>query len=168
MNEEPILTEADRIQEELVAYLDGELDADASDRVEQQLAADSVYRQKLKELQAAWDLLDQLPQAPVTESFTQTTVEMVALTAEAEVQAAEKRLGRRRQWGVLAIGFTAAAALLVGYVIMAQRLDRSNQRLVHDLPVIENVDLYRIADSVDFLKSLDEASLFEEEQTHVP
>lgn len=168
MNEEPILTEADRIQEELVAYLDGELDADASDRVEQQLAADPAYRQKLKELQAAWDLLDQLPQAPVTESFTQTTVEMVALTAEAEVQAAEKRLSRRRQWGVLAIGFTAAAALLVGYVIMAQRLDRSNQRLVQDLPVIENVDLYRIADSVDFLKSLDDASLFEEEQTHVP
>jgi anti-sigma factor RsiW len=167
MNDET-MTEADRIQEELVAYLDGELDAEASDRVEQRLAVDPAYRQALKELQSAWDLLDELPRAPVTETFTQTTVEMVALTAEAETLTAAAQLERRRWWLglVLAAGILAVAGM--SYAVMSQQLDEPNQKLVQDLPVIENVDLYKVADSVEFLRALDEASLFEEEQTGVP
>jgi anti-sigma factor RsiW len=165
MNEEPILTEADRIQEELVAYLDGELDAAESDRIERRLADDPAYRQKLTELQAAWDLLDQLPRAPVTETFTQTTVEMVAVTAEAEALQAEKSLDRRRIGGWIALAACTLVAGLAGYVVMAQRLDSPNQRLVEDLPIIEHVELYRVAESVDFLRELEQADLFSEEQS---
>lgn len=165
MNEEPILTEADRIQEELVAYLDGELDAAESDRIERRLADDPAYRQKLTELQAAWDLLDQLPRAPVTETFTQTTVEMVAVTAEAEALQAEKSLDRRRIAGWIALAACTLVAGLAGYVVMAQRLDSPNQRLVEDLPIIEHVELYRVAESVDFLRELEQADLFSEEQS---
>lgn len=168
MNEEPVVTDEDRIQEELVAYLDGELDAVASDRVEGRLSSDPAYRLKLNELQSAWDLLDELPRAPVTETFTQTTVEMVAMTAEAEALHAEKEFNQRQSWSWLAIAASVLVACIVGYVIMWQRLDRPNQKLVQDLPVIENVELYRVADSVDFLRSLDEASLFDEDQPDEP
>jgi hypothetical protein len=47
---------------------------------------------------------------------------------------------------------------------MWQRLDRPNRQLAEDLPIIENVELYRVADSIDFLRELDSASLFNEEQ----
>ena len=39
---------------------------------------------------AAWDLLDRLPRTTVNDSFTKTTIELVALSAEAE---AVKRRG---------------------------------------------------------------------------
>jgi anti-sigma factor RsiW len=173
MQEDPVLkdsvlTDEDRIQEELVAFLDGELDSESQDQVEHRLRTDRAYRQKLKELQAAWDLLDELPRVEATESFTQTTVKMVALTGEAEALTVERQLLRRRWGSVATLAGAVLAALGLGYAVMLQRLDEPNQRLVQDLPVIENMDLYRIADSVDFLRSLDDASLFDEEQNDVP
>lgn len=168
MQEDPVITEEDRIQEELVAYLDGELSADDSDRVERRLGSDPAYRQRLKQLQSAWDLLDQLPRAPVTDTFTQTTVEMVALTAQAEALNAEQRLAQRRSLGWFAVAVSVLVACSVGYIAMWRRLDRPNQQLVKDLPVIENVELYRVADSVDFLRSLDQAQLFDEEPSDAP
>jgi anti-sigma factor RsiW len=164
MNEPPATTEADRIQEELVAYLDGELDAAESDRVERRLADDPAYRNTLKELQAAWDLLDELPRTPVTESFTQTTVEMVALTAEEEVVVGEQQLQRRQRWQWVALAGAVALAAVGSFFIMSSRLDRPNQELVKDLPVIERVEQYRVAESVDFLRELEKARLFNEEQ----
>ena len=43
------------LDEELVAYLDGELDPVDSSRVERRLADDELYRQRLAEMQHAWD-----------------------------------------------------------------------------------------------------------------
>jgi anti-sigma factor RsiW len=61
-------------REELVAYLDGELDAAARQSVEERLARDAEYRSHLQSLQQAWDLLDELPRSSASESFTRTTV----------------------------------------------------------------------------------------------
>lgn len=168
MNDEPILTEAQRVQEELVAYLDGELDADASDRIERRLAEDPAYRQQLNDLQAAWDLLDQLPRAHVTESFTQSTVEMVAVKAQDEAQHLAKSVDQRRRLGLVALAASGLLAAVAGYRLVGQRLDLPNQELARDLPLIENVDIYRVAENVEFLRTLEESGLFEEEQTDVP
>lgn len=161
-------SEEDRIQEELVAYLDGELDAEASDRVESRLASDPAYRQKLKELQSAWDFLDELPRAHVTDSFTQSTVEMVALSAQAEIVEAKSNAQRKQLVGRVALAASILLAAAVGYLLMAGRIDQPNQRLVQDLPVIENVDLYRVADNVEFLRELDREGLFAEEPSDAP
>ncbi len=172
MNEELLTDDArsedDPIQEELVAYLDGELDAEAGDRVERRLANDPAYRQKLRELQSAWDFLDELPRAHVTDTFTQSTVEMVALSAQAEIVQAKTIQQRQKliSRGALAAGVLIAA--LAGYGLIAGRMDRPNQRLVRDLPVIENVDLYRVADNVEFLRELDREGLFDEEPDDAP
>jgi hypothetical protein len=42
-------------------------------------------------------------------------------------------------------------------------LSRPNDPLAQDLPVIENVELYEVADSVEFLKELEKAGYFKEE-----
>lgn len=168
MSDETTLTEEDRIQEELVAYLDGELDDEASERVIQRLRSDPHYRQKLNEMQAAWDLLDELPRVEPTDSFTQSTIEMIALTSEADALSAEAKVEAKRHWSRLAIAATVLLAALLGYYFISQRLDRSNQQLVRDLPVIEKVDLYSAVDNLDFLRELEASRLFDEEPSDGP
>ena len=65
MNEDQPTTENDAVMQELVAYLDGELDAETSTRVEQRLTEDDDYRTQLQQLQRTWDLLDELAPSPM-------------------------------------------------------------------------------------------------------
>jgi len=69
--------ESDAIDEELTAYLDGELTPLDSAALEQRLVDDEFLRTRLAELRKAYDLLDELPETPHSKSFTQTTIEMV-------------------------------------------------------------------------------------------
>jgi len=153
----------DQTYDQLVAYLDGELDAESSLQVERRLAEDIEFRRELQQLQSAWDMLDQLPKVEVSESFTQTTVEMVVLSAEHDLSAQRERVVNKSRllWGVggaILVGAAVASFWLVSWILV-----RPNEQLVRDLPVIENIDLYRVADSVEFLHQLDESGLFDEE-----
>lgn len=69
--------ETDAIDEELTAYLDGELPPSESNALERRLVEDEFLRTRLAELRKAYDLLDELPETPHSKSFTQTTIEMV-------------------------------------------------------------------------------------------
>jgi anti-sigma factor RsiW len=161
MNEQPPANDDEAIQEELVAYLDGELDAEASAAVERRLSQDMDYRQRLQELERAWNLLDHLPRCQASESFARNTVTMIAVTAAKEVENAGSKIRGGLVWLV-----TTAAALAAGaggYSLVTAYVARSNTELLKDLPVIENVDLYRNADSADFLRRLDQEGLFSEE-----
>ena len=82
MNDNPP-NNGDAAGRELVAYLDGELDAESGRRIEALLASDPEVRRRLQSLERTWDLLDELDAAPVGEPFTQTTLEMVAIAARA-------------------------------------------------------------------------------------
>ncbi|MDX1946578.1 MAG: hypothetical protein SFU86_14345 [Pirellulaceae bacterium] len=158
MNTEPHTT-AD-LDEELVAYLDGELDPAACARVERRLADDPAYRSRLAGLERAWDLLDTLQRTEADDNFTRSTVEMVALRAEDEV-ATETRSARQLRglaWAGLAAAACLAAAL--GFVAIRARLERPNRALARDLPVIEKIDQLGNVDSVDFLQQLQNEGLF--------
>ena len=78
------------LDEELVAYLDGELDAEAGRRLEQRLADDATARSALRGLQVSWDALDELDQADVGQDFTRTTLEMVAVRATKDVEESQR------------------------------------------------------------------------------
>lgn len=152
----------DPIVEELTSYLDGEMDAAGMRAVEDRLARDPAYRDQLKKLQGAWDLLDRLPKAEVGEHFTRTTMEMVALAATNDAQATEAqrpKLERRQLWAGLA---ASAAALVGGFAIGSQLWPDPNARLLEDLPVVENLDLYYQVDDVEFLRMLDREDLFKD------
>ena len=149
---------------DLVAYLDGELDAAQTRAVEERLSSDAAYRQQLRELQQAWDLLDQLPKADVDETFTQTTLAMVAVSASGEVEQAQVRRGRTRRWLWWTGSVAAVAAFVAGYVAVSVVVSRENRRLLRDLPVIERLDEYRYADSVEFLRQLEREGLFTEDE----
>ena len=150
------------IVEELVAYLDGELDTESNRRIERQLSRDVTLRQQLRDLQQSWDLLDHLPRADVDESFTQSTVAIVALRAADEVQqveTADRRRGRRTLTGA---AICAVLAFVAAFGVTRWWTSRANRQLLQDLPVIENIDEYRYAESIDFLRAMEKEGLFVE------
>lgn len=146
--------------EEIVAYLDGELNAETARRFEARLAEDAGLREKLNQHQRAWELLDELPRTDVGEKFTQTTVEMVALSAADQVGDASRRDSLRTKFNWLIGGAVAVAASLAGYALVASIVAAPNRQLVEDLRVIENLDEYRAVEEIEFLRALEREGLF--------
>ncbi len=151
---------ADQLDEELVAYLDGELESQAAQRLETMLATDERARQRLSQLAVSWDLLDQLPRATVDDLFTRTTVEMVAVAAEDEIaqSSAAAPARQRRRW--LGAGVATLLAAAVGFVATGLIMPDQNDPLLRNLPVVVNLDLYRSVGDVDLLKKLGASGLF--------
>ena len=147
------------LDEQLVAYLDGELDAETSRRIEALLATNAEVRRRLQSLERTWDLLDQLDGTGLGEPFTRTTLEMVAVAAGDEVRRRQAEAPRRRRQRRLAVAAGVLAAVVAGFLAVMLGAD-PNRRLLHDLPVLENFDEYRQAESIDFLRMLREQRLF--------
>lgn len=151
------------LRPELSAYLDGELDDAGIRRVEELLAADPQARAELQLLERTWDLLDELPRTEVDESFTQSTVAMVALAAakdvEHEKQAAPQR--RRREL-LIGLGGMLAASLLTFFGVRAFWPDPDGQ-LLRDLTVLQNLDEYRQAGDIEFLRIMHREQVFPED-----
>lgn len=153
--------------EELIAYLDGELDDKASTRVERRLSDDPKYREQLQGLQSSWDMLDLLPKAQASDTFTQSTVELVA------VKAAEKIEQDKSQWltrkTALWIGSVAGVILaaVIGFSVTRRIATAKNRQLARDLPVIENVDLYYHVDDIEFLRMLADEDIFGAELSEI-
>jgi anti-sigma factor RsiW len=162
MSKDPLTTTAEQaaIDEEIVAYLDGELDPAAVARVERRLAEDPAYRARLGQLQRAWDLLDALQRTEADDQFTQSTVAMVAIQAEQEARTQRLKVVRRRTLAWLAAAAAVAVAAVLAYAGVQHHLSRENRALVRDLPVIERVDEFLKIDSLEFLKQLQREHLF--------
>jgi hypothetical protein len=148
----PQLDQADR--ELLVAYLDGELSPEDSAVVESRLASEARLRHELQELQQAWDALSELPRPIVAEDFTRTTLEMVAVAAQEDVESATIAMPVRRKRYALRIGLLAIAALLGGVLFARAMWPDRNKEIVANLPIIENIEAYRHIGNIDFLRQL--------------
>jgi len=151
-----------RLEERLVAYLDGELEDEDVRRIEALLASDAKVRQTLENLEGTWELLDSLDQAHVDEVFTQSTLEMVAVAAAEEVQSQQAKAPRRWWWIAGAGGLGAVAA---GFLAVLLFWPDPNRELLQDLPVLERLDQYRQIDDFTFVKMLleNDKELFAEE-----
>jgi anti-sigma factor RsiW len=159
----------DEERADLVAYLDGELNEQAARALEARLANDPQARAEADALRRTWELLDYLPRAEASTSFTHRTLEKLA------VQTLSRRVarpGRRLPWWLLAAGWAAALLLAAGGGLTAANLlwprpavtpDDSAEveaRLAHNRRVIENRRLYEHVDDLDFLQALDRPDLF--------
>lgn len=160
---EETIPEADLTGERLMAYLDQEMPPAARKQFEDQLSTDSELRQRMKDYQQTWDLLDELPRDHVDDDFTRITVEMVAVHAEGEAARKARMIARWRMAG-LGLGLTAAVvAGLVGYSLTSSSLSAANRQLVEDLPILQQLDAYQSAGSIEFLRTLESEGLFLEE-----
>ena len=150
------------LEEQLVAYLDGELDAEAAQRIEELLATNAEVRDALQRLDRTWDLLDELDRPEVGDRFAQSTLEMVAVAATkdaAEVRAKAPSTRRRRR-NLMGVGIVVAG--LVGFAAVALFAPDRNRQLLRDLPILENLGPYRQIKDVQFLRTLHSKDVFAE------
>jgi len=161
MNSDDQSIQYESLDEELVAYLDGELAPEKAASIELRLASDANVRARLQALQRAWDMLDELPQEEIQEEFTQTTIAMVVASAESVTTQAKQSASWRatKIWGLTAV--VCAMASFASYQVVDGILNAPNERLKKDLQVIDNMDAYRSAESVEFLRRLSAEGLFE-------
>ena len=153
--------ETSEVDELLAAYLDNELSETERSLVETRLAKDDTFRQRLDELDRAWEMLDALPKADIDdEKFARTTVEMITVAASQEIQQYQQK--RRRLVVLRNAGIAAGVLALVstGYLLTAWRLSRPDRVLVENLPVIESIDQYQYAGDIEFLEALKSEGLF--------
>jgi hypothetical protein len=160
---------------DLVAYLDGELDADEARLVESKLALDPAARAKAEALKKTYDLLDYLPRPEPSADFTRRTLTRIELPATGRSSSAVPSPGtgyaprpsgrtRFRVAAWVAAGLLASAAgYLVHAVFPVAPPKDSNGLAFSDVRVIENLPLYLGADDLDFVRRLDESELFLDE-----
>ena len=151
------------LREELVAYLDGELNVEQSRQVEQRAAVEVGARRMLTDFERTWRLLDELEPPSASEDFTRTTLEMVALAAADDVAKAKADAPRRRRRTLLwtLAGLASAAAL--GFLLVWRFAPDPDAQLLKDLPLLENYDRYREIGSFEFLRDLYKEKLFAKE-----
>lgn len=150
----------DQLDEQLTAYLDGELAPAEARKVEDMLAADEPARRRLNQLASSWDLLDQLPRASVDENFTRTTVEMVAVSTEEDIAKAMAAEPSKQRLRWLAASVIALLAAGVGFFAVIVLTPKHNDALLENLPVVANLEFYRPIGSVELLRDLQKANLF--------
>jgi anti-sigma factor RsiW len=158
-------------QENLVAYLDGELDEETSRAIEAKLSRDPRARAEAEALRQAWDLLDYLPKAEPSASFTNRTLDRVSAVRPSTTSLTAQQ--SRRRW-VRRLGWVAAAlvAVVVGWWSVGLLPDsffgqpskaELDEQLLRDLRVIENFRQYQNADTLHFLHELESPDLFGED-----
>jgi len=148
------------LEEQLVAYLDGELDAEASHQIEELLLTEPEVRQTLQRLDRTWELLDELDRPGLDDRFTQSTLEMVTVAATKDVKEAQADAPRRRRrrWTLTGMGLLVAG--LAGFAAVAWWASDRNRQLVADLPILQDLDSYRQVEDIEFLRMLRDEGLF--------
>jgi anti-sigma factor RsiW len=164
------LTDEDR--ENLIAYLDGELDSKTAQTLETKISLDPACRQEADALRKTWAMLDYLPRPEPSATFTSRTLQFVS-AARQTARAGTPGSIPWRPW-ILGIGW-AVAAVVVGSVgfagmsIMSHRDGPSrtlqssaevDELLVRDLGVIVNQRLYENVQDMTFLMQLAAPELF--------
>jgi len=149
----------DPLESEFVAYLDGEAEAGVAERVEARVARDDAARRRLDGLERAWQALDVLPRSDVDESFTRSTVEMIALST-AEEFTRRRADGQWRTRAMLLAGLLALPlALALGFAAYSGWGPDPDRVLLENLPVVQRLDEYEPIDSLDFLRKLHESGV---------
>ncbi|MEN6557757.1 MAG: hypothetical protein ABFC54_06220 [Thermoguttaceae bacterium] len=153
------------LDEQLVAYLDGELSLEESRQIEAMLAGDAEARRRLQEMERTWELLDDLDALPAGNQFARSTLEMVAVSARQDIERSQAEAPRRRRRRMLNLGVAMTAAALLGFFLVWWLQPNPNRALLRDLPILENLDPYRQVKSLDFLQKLRDAKLFSQNAT---
>ena len=161
MNEPTSLTPEER--QDLVAYLDGELDAEAARTLVAKLSQSAAHRRELDRLRQTWEMLDYLPQPKAALTFTQQTIQKLQTIK----MSTSLRHGRWRLVGAAcwAAGIFAAG-ILSFFLVQRHSVPKLPEPTTDELRVLEHRDywhVYQRIDSVEFLRELDHPDLFGED-----
>jgi anti-sigma factor RsiW len=165
----------DATEDDLVAYLDGELDPTTADAIEARLNLDPKARGEAESLKRAWDLLDLLPRTEPSTNFASRTLERlepsspIATAATVAISESSAPKSPRRKFLIAAMWAVAlVGASVAGYfarpalhgVLFPDDARVHDAQIFADQVLLENLRLYRHVDDVEFLKELDKPDLF--------
>jgi anti-sigma factor RsiW len=149
---------------ELVAYLDGELPAEASERLEQQLAEDAPLRREAADLDRTWQMLNLLEEVPASAEFvgkTLATIQAMPGGMEPGEQSVSRWFGIFRDVrllllaGGLLLGFGAASAgLLISREGGLRSSEGSDVEILQQLDLLQRYPQLRAVPDVEFLRGL--------------
>lgn len=161
--------------EDLVAYLDGELNEDDTSQVEETLTEEPSVRQEVERLSRVWELLDLLPESKASPQFTEKTLSAVQ-TGKMSPDADDSdtrpvRAQPARAWKSRLQTAAVRTAGLIGLLVVGsigfngafRRDTEAMDLLLNDLPVIERLDQYREAGSLEFLEALNRSGILDGE-----
>jgi hypothetical protein len=151
---------AEPSDDDLVAYLDGELDDAMVRKIDEKVTADAATRTKIQSLRKTYDLLDYLPKSEPSADFATKTISHIQKLSSQSVEMSPVRTTNQKWiWKSLA----ACAAIAVGLVagILARPSSPIPEPLTPDLlPVLARLPLYTGVDDLEFLRKLDQPDLF--------
>jgi anti-sigma factor RsiW len=164
---------SDKSNEDLIAYLDGELPDESASAVEKSLVEDASVRRDVEQLTRTFDLLDLLPTSKASDGFADKT--LTAIRTQTQVPGSEtaeedvlvgKRLDLPRtsiQWGLRATAFLGLMFVAtVGFNSAFRQGSEPIDELLSELPLIQRLDEYEEIGDVKFLNQLSESGLFDE------
>lgn len=151
-------------RENLVAYLDGELDDLGTSAIDSTLSESPVARHEVEMLTRTWEMLDLLPQERASDSFTQTTIQTALLSESETTGPGLERFVPKLKLVAEACAWACGLMLSAWIGVQSTRWWVANptDELIRDLPVIENIDTYREVKDVQFLEGLKQRGLFDE------
>lgn len=142
-------------RDNLTAYLDGELDEEATRQIESLLVRSSVARNDVELLSKTYELLDELPRPGAPQDFVEKTL------ATAKLEQVRTPLSEQG-WYQLAtqvcilmlwsVCLLCVAAL--GSALTSRLLQNSDDTLVRELPLIRDLDRYDEVGNLEFLNRL--------------
>lgn len=142
-------------RDNLPAYLDGELNEDATRRIESILVQSSVARNDIERLSKTYDLLDELPHPDAPQDFVEKTLATVKME-QVKVSLSDQLWFQTSQKILVLIGWTAALVIasVASFAITNRMIERPDDVLVEELPLMKNLDRYEEVQSVEFLDQL--------------
>jgi anti-sigma factor RsiW len=147
-------------KQDLVAYLDGELDDEAVRTLDAKLGRSTATRREIETLQRTWELLDYLPRPQAPADFTHRTLER--LETRRLVTPTWRRWIGGLSWAASVLAAGSLSFALVYYWPRPSLPEPAPE----DLRVLEHRDYwpyYEKIDNMEFLRGLDQADLFGED-----
>ena len=149
-------------RENLVAYLDGELEDAPSQEIDRLLARSDVARHEVEALSRAWEMLDLLPNPKASSEFTSKTMATLQLEEVPHSITDQPWFVYLRRGSVAAVWMAVIAASGgVGFLATWQWYPNPNRDLLEALPVVKQLDVYAEVESKEFLDALRTSGLFE-------
>jgi anti-sigma factor RsiW len=155
-------------RDNLAAYLDGELEAAATQEIEQILAVSEVARHEVDMLSRTWDMLNSLPTHKASEQFTQKTISSMRAAERSGPGLASRAVTQNaRRGGVLALwaGILAVCGY-VGFSATHHWVPNESEQLLDDYEIISQLDKLQEVGGIEFLKVLKDKRTLADHDEH--
>lgn len=150
--------------DELVVYLDGDLDDQTRQKIERRLIEDEPSRAHLAALQDSWDALDCLPRPTCNAEFTESTMKLVV---QRELATSSARFNYRGVLKWIGVAATLVFSLGMGFLVTRHWQSAKEREFFESYRLVRDWEKYESIGDFDFLVRLENEGWFAQEVPHV-